>query len=304
MGHTPDSWTLELIFDQMKYLNLLLFFTMLSACNSQTAREITTEIDYIPEQKTEVSDEAYRRWTSSLKNTYERIKSDSESIAYADHLNIATAFIQLKEPKQKVLDQFILAQKEDLESTAEVFPMIYRSPESVAGYLSELEYDSLLEKFATVMANKEEIETDPTEYAKENSLNIELVKLMAYLQEKDQEFRISDMSKQQLIDEDNIQIVDSLYDIHKKYIGSSLVGDEYRHSMWAVIQHSDLEHQEKYLPVVHQGVISGELPDAPLRMLIDRVYKKKYGYQIFGSQSGGELADDATIEKVKNEYGL
>ena len=42
----------------------------------------------------------------------------------------------------------------------------------------------------------------------------------------------------------------------------------------------------------------------PLKMLIDRVYKQKYGYQIFGSQSGGELATDDIIKKVKSEYGL
>jgi hypothetical protein len=39
-------------------------------------------------------------------------------------------------------------------------------------------------------------------------------------------------------------------------------------------------------------------------MLIDRVYKKKHGYQIFGSQSGVALADDETIEKVKSKYNL
>ncbi|MEL6562137.1 MAG: DUF6624 domain-containing protein [Bacteroidota bacterium] len=288
----------------MKYPLLFIIFLTFVSCSSQKEREITTEIDYLPEQKAEVSDEDYRKWTSSLKITYEQIKSDSGNIVYVDHLNIATAFIKLKESRQKVLDQFLLAQEKDLVSTAEVFPLIYKSSESVVGYLSELEYDSLLEKFATVMANKVEIKIDPTEYAKENNLNVELVQLMAYLQEKDQEFRLSDMSKQQLVDEENIQIIDSLYDIHKKYIGSSLVGIEYRNSMWAVIQHSDLEHQEKYLPIVHQGVIDGELPDTPLKMLIDRVYKKKYGYQIFGSQSGGALADDATVEKVKNEYGL
>lgn len=288
----------------MKYLFTFLTFVLLSACNAQNTREVTTEIGYIPKQKAEVSDEDYRKWTFLLRSIYEQISKDSGYLKYGDHLNIATAFIKLKEPRQKVVDQWYLAQQEDLESTAELFPLIYQSSRSVVGYLSDSEYDSLIGKFAEVVENKHEIRLNPSEYALENNLDTVLVALMAHLNEKDQEFRMSDMGKQQLIDEENIQIIDSLYSLHKKYIGNSLVGGEYQHVMWAVIQHSDLGHQEKYLPVVHEGVINGELPKTPLKMLIDRVYMKKYGYQIFGSQSGGDLADDATIEKVKKEYGL
>ncbi|WNB16788.1 hypothetical protein [Marivirga arenosa] len=288
----------------MKYLFILFITGFNLSCYSQNQKDILTEFDYFPDQRIEVSNQEYRKGTTILKNTYEQIKNDSGKMVYADHLNLATAFIKLKEPKEIVLNQWYLAQQEDLESTAEIFPMIYSSSESVAGYLSESEYDSLLKKFAKVLSNKEDVKIDPTEYASDNNFNIELVKLMAYLEEKDQEFRMSDMDKQQLIDAENIKIIDSLYKVHGKYIGNSFVGDQYQHSMWAVIQHSDLEHQEKYLPVVQKGVSNGELPATPLKMLIDRVYKKKHGYQIFGSQSGGELADDATIEKVKQEYGL
>jgi hypothetical protein len=48
----------------------------------------------------------------------------------------------------------------------------------------------------------------------------------------------------------------------------------------------------------------GELPEVPLKMLIDRICMKKFGYQIFGSQSGGELADNSIIQVVKEEYGF
>jgi hypothetical protein len=34
-----------------------------------------------------------------LKDSYDQVKADSGKLVYADHLNIATAFIQLKEPK-------------------------------------------------------------------------------------------------------------------------------------------------------------------------------------------------------------
>lgn len=82
------------------------------------------------------------------------------------------------------------------------------------------------------------------------------------------------------------------------------MGENYQIAMKIVIQHADLEDQEKYLPIVYQAVKDGELFSSSLKLLIDRVYNKKYGYQIFGSQSGVDLADDETIQKVKNEFGL
>jgi hypothetical protein len=160
-------------------------------------------------------------------------------MVYADHLNLATAFIKLKEPKEIVLNQWHLAQEEDLESTAEIFPMIYSSALKVKGYLSEDEYDSLIKKFVVITANKQEVEIDPTEYAINNGLDLSLVILMHDLGEKDQQFRMSDMSKQQLIDRGNMQIVDSLIQHYGKYIGLTLVGEEYQHAMWLVIQHAD-----------------------------------------------------------------
>lgn len=288
----------------MKNLFFIGLVISLTACKSQNQEEFVVELDYYPEQREGVSDEDYRKWTRSLERTYEQIKSDSGNIVYADHLNLATAYVNLKDPKSKVFNHWRLAQEEDIESTAELFPMIYGSPEVLEGYLTEAEYDSLLEKFALVVANKKEIKIDPKRYALENNLDVELVKLMSYLKEKDQEFRMSDMDRQQLIDQRSIQIIDSLYSVYGKYIGNSLVGDEFQSTMFLVVQHSDLDHQEKYLPVIHEAVHDNELHPTPLKMLIDRVYKKKYGYQIFGSQAGGELADDATIEQVKQEYGL
>ena len=53
-----------------------------------------------------------------------------------------------------------------------------------------------------------------------------------------------------------------------------------------------------------QAVNDNELQPTPLKMLIDRVWTRNYGLQIFGSQAGVELADDETIEEVKAKYDL
>ena len=41
-------------------------------------------------------------------------------------------------------------------------------------------------------------------------------------------------------------------------------------------------------------------------MLIDRFYGSKYGYQVFGSQSGFgfELADDKKRKEIEIKYGI
>lgn len=288
----------------MRYVLLLFISSITFSCNSQVEREITTELHYFPEQQADISDEKYRKCILALKRIYGKIERDSGRISNAGHVNIASAVIVLKGPKQKVLDQFYLAQQKNLLSTAYLFPMVYKSFERVEGYLSQSEYDSMLNKFKVITANQVEEVIDPKVYAKEGGYNVELVKLMASLLEQDQEFRISDIDKQQLIDEKNIRIIDSLYQVYETYIGKTLVGEKYRVAMKIIIQHADLEHQEKYLPIVHQAVKDGEVFASSLKYLIDRIYNRKYGYQIFGTQSGTYLADDETIQKVKNEFGL
>jgi len=76
--------------------------------------------------------------------------------------------------------------------------------------------------------------------------------------------------------------------------------------MWAVIQHSNLEMMERYLPVIQKAVKDKELNIVPLKMLIDRFYGLKYGYQIFGSQSGFgfEMADEKTRKEIELKYGI
>jgi hypothetical protein len=76
--------------------------------------------------------------------------------------------------------------------------------------------------------------------------------------------------------------------------------------MWSVIQHSNPEMMEKYLPIVNKAVENNDLDKTPLKMLIDRYYGLKYGYQIFGSQNGFgfKMADDETRNKIIKQYGI
>ena len=74
--------------------------------------------------------------------------------------------------------------------------------------------------------------------------------------------------------------------------------------MWLVIQHSNINKMEEYLPIIVNAVKNKELSPIPLAMLLDRIYTIKDGYQIFGSQMGVKLGDESIREKVKFKYGL
>lgn len=292
----------------MKSLKLLapalLLIALLFSCHSEAQTEYKTEIGYFPEQREGVNDEGYRKGVASLKETYARIKEDNLQIAYADHINIASAFSLLKEPQDKIMKELTLAQEKDLETTAQVFIMAVKSPSSFN--LTQQQYDSLLVKFTAIVAAMEEDVFDLDAYVQKGGFNKELVSFMQQLREKDQRYRglNKDMEKQQLLDAANMLALDSLYAVHGRYIGTSLVGEEFSSTMWAVIQHADLARQEKYLPVVWQAVKEGELHETPFKMLLDRVHVKKYGYQIFGSQSNRPLASEEIIAEVKRKYSL
>jgi len=72
------------------------------------------------------------------------------------------------------------------------------------------------------------------------------------------------------------------------------------------MRYMTLETMERYLPVVQDAVRDGELDVGPLKLLIDRYYGLKYGYQVFGTQSGFgfRMADAEKKEQIKLEYGI
>ncbi len=148
---------------------------------------------------------------------------------------------------------------------------------------------------------------DVEAYAKKHRLSLNLVQTMNDLLQKDRQFRSQqpvNWDRQQPLDRQNQQKIDSLYQIHQTYIGRSLVGKKLEFAMWAVIQHSDQEMMARYLPVIHQAVEDEELDATCLKMLIDRYYWLTQKVQIFGSQQGVDLADQQMRNAVMKQYGV
>ncbi|NBW36300.1 MAG: hypothetical protein EBR30_15040 [Cytophagia bacterium] len=148
---------------------------------------------------------------------------------------------------------------------------------------------------------------DIDNYILKNNLNRDLVYRINNLLIKDQRFRKNlfneNTTDQQLLDKENILEAESILKEYG-YPGLSIVGKKFDYVIWIMIQHADLHYQEKYLPLIALAVEQGELEKIPLKMLIDRIYHRKTGKQIFGSQAGIPFADDSTIEEVKLKYKL
>jgi hypothetical protein len=78
------------------------------------------------------------------------------------------------------------------------------------------------------------------------------------------------------------------------WLGSDLVGELGNSTFFAVIQHSELELQEKYLPVMREAVKNGKARADHLALVEDRVALRQGRKQIYGSQ----FSQDPVTKKV------
>lgn len=98
------------------------------------------------------------------------------------------------------------------------------------------------------------------------------------------------------------------------WLGVDVVGEKGNATLFLVIQHSDLETQEKYLPMMRQAVKEGNAFGKDLAYLEDRVALAKGEKQIYGTQvdrdkETGEyyapfLIDPENVDKRRAEVGL
>lgn len=140
-------------------------------------------------------------------------------------------------------------------------------------------------------------------YSIKNHLDENLVQVIREIGIDDQIDRNNNKLQKQLDIRNQIKI-DSLYKNHQTYLGKSLVGNDFKSVMWQVIQHSNLNYMEKYLPIVISALKNNELGESALKYLIDRIYSEKHNYQIFGSQENIKMADEKTRKEIKLKYGM
>ncbi|KYH07158.1 hypothetical protein A1704_00315 [Chryseobacterium cucumeris] len=100
----------------------------------------------------------------------------------------------------------------------------------------------------------------------------------------------------------------------KGWVGKDKVGAQANSALFLVIQHSDLETQKKYLPMMKEAVTKGNASPGSLALLIDRIEIREGRKQIYGSQIGINqsnntyyilpLTDPDNVDKRRTEVGL
>ncbi|MDR4891898.1 MULTISPECIES: DUF6624 domain-containing protein [unclassified Chryseobacterium] len=100
----------------------------------------------------------------------------------------------------------------------------------------------------------------------------------------------------------------------KGWVGKDKVGAQANSALFLVIQHSDLETQKKYLPMMKDAVKKGNASPGSLALLIDRIEIREGRKQIYGSQIGiiqsnntfyvSPLIDPDNVDKRRTEVGL
>ena len=111
----------------------------------------------------------------------------------------------------------------------------------------------------------------------------------------------------------NLIKVEKILDEHG-WLGWNQIGRKANAALFLVIQHADIETQEKYLPMLRKAVKKGDAPPADLALLEDRVALRQGKKQIYGSQIGmdqktGEyylspLQDPDNVDERRAEVGL
>jgi len=108
---------------------------------------------------------------------------------------------------------------------------------------------------------------------------------LAEIRKRDQKTRTNGDSLEYIayIDSCNLAQVERLI---AKYgwMGKSVIGEAANITLWVVIQHAELETQEKYYPLLKKSVEEGESNPQDLALLHDRILMRQGKKQLYGSQ--------------------
>lgn len=117
----------------------------------------------------------------------------------------------------------------------------------------------------------------------------------------------------QKVDSINLEKVSKILD-NRGWLGADVIGNTGNTTLFLVIQHADIETQEKYLPLMREAVENKNAAASSLAMLEDRVALGKNKKQIFGSQIGrdsksGEyyvqpIEDPENVDERRRKVGL
>ena len=206
---------------------------------------------------------------------------------------------------------------------AKVFELNWDQTKEIFENYTEFEYlkDSEFEKTINERWEKS---------AKDSGIDLELMAEFNEIQRTDQEQRgymreVQDKygwdspqmdslwNIQTATDETNLARIEEVIEEYG-YPGKSLVGANNMGTAFLVIQHSNQETQEKYLPLLKQAADDGEERWSSVALLIDRILLGQGNNQVYGSQINtdqetgeyffGPIENPFQIDSIRNTVGL
>jgi hypothetical protein len=266
-----------------------------------------------PSKGDHVSDSAYRHGKYVLESAYAQI-GEREAWNYADYWNVAVAYSKMGVDDAEVLAILEKSYQTDPTAFCELWDHV--SQDKIVPYSRFGKQAAQLAARCKDVERKTEARLSPREYARSNGYDPALILLLDSLSREDQRYRrnpnyLEDAEaihlQQEIVDPSNAAIVGALID-REGYPGRSRVGNKYEGVACVIIEHAapslDKAQLERWVPVIANAVRAGELAEAYLKMLIDRLYLIEYKQQIFGTQSGVPFASDEVIHNIKSLYGL
>ncbi len=162
------------------------------------------------------------------------------------------------------------------------------------------------------------------------SFNKTLMAQLDTIHQEDQKYRlrIDELLKKSRTQSENLEIITlhelmnekdsiNLLKIEKilnKYgwLGADVIGEQGNKTLFLVIQHSDLETQLKYLPMMREALMVGNIQSNDFALLEDRIAMRQGNRQIYGSQikiDGDEfyvypLIEPEKVNERRSKVGL
>lgn len=136
-----------------------------------------------------------------------------------------------------------------------------------------------------------------------NSYNKNLIVTLDSLRSRDQRYRgghkISSR-KQHELDSLNLITVRHIIDRYG-YPNRTIVGPEYESYAFYIIQHSNLEAMEEFLPLIRENTDKNLISRTLLPYLIDRIHMIKEEPQLYGTQSQYDEEHNLKLYKLQND---
>ena len=140
--------------------------------------------------------------------------------------------------------------------------------------------------------------------------------LLCELHERDQQIRHKLLSMQQAyIAEQRAELIDSIVmlvaeqdradSLNRVAVDSLLqngwpegLSAQSNRTIWLIIDHADVEYQERYLPLIEQQAVRGTISPSDYATLLDRVNVRRQRPQRYGTQTGYKQRDDEVFTFV------